>query len=79
MANWNEHIVLDPEVMVGKPVVKGTRLTVELVLERLSIGESVESLLEGYPRLTKEDVLACLGYAKAAISNEAIYSIKAVS
>jgi len=53
----------DPKVMMGKPVVAGTRITVESILERLGAGESVEQILEAHPRLTEEDVRAALGFA----------------
>ncbi len=59
----------DPSVMMGKPVVAGTRITVELILEKLAAGESVEQILESHPRLTKEGVLAALAYAAQAISS----------
>lgn len=52
----------DPEVMNGKSVIKGTRLTVELILERLADGYTTEQLLENYPRLTREGILAVLDY-----------------
>jgi uncharacterized protein (DUF433 family) len=53
-------IVSDPRILAGKPVVNGTRITVELILEKLAAGESVEQLLEAHPRLTREGVLAAL-------------------
>jgi uncharacterized protein (DUF433 family) len=53
-------IVSDPNVMMGKPVVAGTRITVELILEKLSAGETVEQILEAHPRLTREAVRAAL-------------------
>jgi uncharacterized protein (DUF433 family) len=56
-------IVLDPEVLSGKPVVRGTRISVELVLEHLANGWNSSELLEAYPRLTPEDIRACLAYA----------------
>jgi uncharacterized protein (DUF433 family) len=59
---WYPLIERDPEVMNGKPVIKGTRLTVELILERLADGYTVEQLLENYPRLTREGILAVLDY-----------------
>lgn len=59
-----ERIVVDPAVMVGKPVVKGTRIPVELVLKRLSQDLDVHSLLSAYPRLTHEDIRACVAYAE---------------
>ena len=61
--NWRDRIEVNPEVMTGKPVVRGTRLAVELILELLAAGESENQLLADYPRLTREDLLACLAYA----------------
>ncbi len=60
-------IQADPNVMMGKPVVAGTRITVELILEKLAAGETVEQLLESHPRLTRESVFAALAYAAQAI------------
>jgi uncharacterized protein (DUF433 family) len=59
----SELIQSDPAVMMGKPVVAGTRITVELILEKLAAGEAVEHLLEAHPRLTKSAVLAALDFA----------------
>jgi uncharacterized protein (DUF433 family) len=59
----NELITSDPAIMMGKPVVAGTRITVELILEKLAAGETVEEILDAHPRLTKEGVLAALAYA----------------
>jgi uncharacterized protein (DUF433 family) len=61
--NWRDRIEVNPDVLVGKPVVRGTRLAVELILELLAAGESENELLSNYPRLTHEDILACLSYA----------------
>ncbi len=61
----------DPEVMNGKPVIKGTRLTVELILERLADGYTIVQLLENYPRLTREGILAVLEYAASLAHAEA--------
>ena len=60
----------DPSVMMGKPVVAGTRITVELILEKLAAGETIEHILEAHPRLTREGILAALAYAARAISNQ---------
>ena len=59
----------DPTVMMGKPVVAGTRITVELILEKLAAGETVEQILEAHPRLTRESVSAALVYAAQAVRN----------
>jgi uncharacterized protein (DUF433 family) len=59
----------DPSVMMGKPVIVGTRITVELILEKLAAGETVEQILEAHPRLTRKAVLAALAYAAEAMRN----------
>jgi len=60
---WPERIIVDPEIMAGKPVIRGTRLAVEFILELLAAGQSENEILSNYPGLTKEDILACLSYA----------------
>ena len=60
---WPDRIVADPEILVGKPVIRGTRLAVELILELLVAGQSEEESLDSYPGLAREDILACLAYA----------------
>jgi uncharacterized protein (DUF433 family) len=72
--NWQEYIISDPDIMFGKPCVKGTRIPVDLVVEKLANGETVEYLLTAYPRLTKEVILACLKYAAESVRNETIYA-----
>ena len=59
----SELIQSDPAVMMGKPIVAGTRITVELILEKLSAGETIDQILEAHPRLTREGVLAALSFA----------------
>ena len=63
----------DPNVMMGKPVIAGTRITVESILERLGTGETVEGLLEAHPRLTKEAVHAALRFAADALRADVVY------
>ncbi|MGA2272435.1 MAG: DUF433 domain-containing protein [Bryobacteraceae bacterium] len=58
-----ERIVVDPEVLAGKPVIRGTRLAVEFILELLAAGQKENEILASYPGLTREDILACLTYA----------------
>lgn len=65
----------DPRVMMGKPVVVGTRLTVELILEKLAAGETIEQLLEAHPRLTKPAVYAALEFAAQALRADVVYPI----
>jgi uncharacterized protein (DUF433 family) len=67
-------IVSDPEIMMGKPTIKGTRITVELILEELGEGLSVEEVLQAHPHLTKEQVLAALRFAADYLRNEDIAS-----
>ncbi|MGC8855114.1 MAG: DUF433 domain-containing protein [Halothiobacillaceae bacterium] len=62
-------IVLNPKVMAGKPVIKGTRLTVEYVLNLLAHGATVSEILEEYPGLTREDIQACLLFATKALAD----------
>jgi len=59
----SECIVVDPAILAGKPVIRGTRLAVELILELLAAGQSESEILANYPGLTHEDILACLAYA----------------
>ncbi len=67
-----ERITFDPKIFGGKPTIRGRRLAVEHVLGQLAAGDAVETLLEGYPWLEREDVLACLEYARAAVSVETL-------
>ena len=69
----SELIQSDPAVMMGKPIVAGTRITVELILEKLSTGETVEQILEAHPRLTREGVLAALSFAARALRADVVY------
>ena len=70
---WQERIVVDPRILVGKPVVRGTRLAVEFIIDRLAQGWTESALLEQYPGLTREDIQACLHYAGAVLHEEKIY------
>ncbi len=63
----------NPEVMLGKPVIRGTRITVEAVLEALGAGESVEDLLAAHPRLTREAIQGALAFAAEALKADVIY------
>jgi uncharacterized protein (DUF433 family) len=66
----NDRIEVRPDVMLGKPVIRGTRITVELILRKLGEGATTEDLLDGYPRLQPEDIRAALSYAARAIAHE---------
>ena len=69
----------DPSVMMGKPVIKGTRITVELILEKLAAGETVEQLLEAHPGLTREAVQAALAFGAEALRADVVYPIARAS
>jgi uncharacterized protein (DUF433 family) len=67
-----ERIVSDPDIMMGKPTIKGTRITVELILEKLGEGLAVEDVLRAHPHLTREQILAALRFAADYLRNEDI-------
>ena len=65
----------NPKVMMGKPVIKGTRLTVELILEKLAAGETFEQMLDAYPRLTPQAIYAALRFAAQALKADVVYPV----
>ena len=71
--NWQERIVIDPEILVGKPVIKGTRLAVEFITDLLAQGWSEADIERNYPGVTRLDIQACLTYASAVLHAEKIY------
>ena len=71
--NYQDRIASIPGVMGGKPVIKGTRIPVEIVLQHLAYDLSLETLFADYPRLSKEDVQACLAYAESLVEDEEFY------
>jgi uncharacterized protein (DUF433 family) len=66
----DSRIAVNPAVMLGKPVIRGTRITVELILENLAQGGSIEDLLEGYPHISEEDIRAAVGYAAGMVHRQ---------
>jgi uncharacterized protein (DUF433 family) len=68
----HDRITVDPRVMVGKPCIQGTRITVELILEKLAAGLTYEEVLEDHPRLTREDILAALAFAHDYLTRQDI-------
>ena len=68
----------NPKIMFGKPVIKGTRITVELILGKIADGETVDAILSSYPHLTREQVLACVDYARQSLSLETVYPMATV-
>ena len=73
--DWHERIVVDPGVLVGKPVIKGTRLAPDFILELLAEGWTREDLLAEYPSLEGPDILACLAYAAESLRGEKVYPL----
>lgn len=67
---WRDRIVSDPEILVGKPVIKGTRISVELILGWLANGWTHEQILESYPNISREDILAALAFATERLHDE---------
>ena len=65
----------DPSIMMGKPVVAGTRITVELILEKLAAGETIEELIQDHPRLTRKAILAAIGFAAEALRPDVVYPL----
>ena len=76
--DWRDYIVSDERVLAGKPIVKGTRLSVELVLELLAAGWNREALQDSYPQLTEERIRAVLAYAAASFRDERFYLLPPV-
>ncbi len=70
---WQERIVIDPAVLAGKPVVRGTRLSVEFIIDLLAQGWREEEILRNYPGLAGEDIQACLSYASETLRAERVY------
>ncbi len=68
--NYKQYIERNPDIMMGKPIIKGTRITVELIMRKLAGGFSIADLLKSYPNLSKEQILAVLEYAADIIANE---------
>ena len=71
-----DRIERNPEVMLGKPVIRGTRIPVELIVRKLGEGASIEDLLDGYPNLNREDIQAALLYAADTLGNELVVELR---
>ncbi|MEM4312074.1 MAG: DUF433 domain-containing protein [Nitrososphaerales archaeon] len=71
---WKERITIDKEVLAGKPIIKGTRISVEFILELLANGWAYEDILENYPQLTKEDILSAIQYSLEILKDEKTYA-----
>jgi uncharacterized protein (DUF433 family) len=73
--HWSERITTDPTVLVGKPIIRNTRIAVEFIVELLAEGWTQEEVLRNYPQLTSEDIHAALGYASARLKEEVLYPL----
>lgn len=67
---WRDYITADPAIMVGKPIIKGTRIPVELIVEKLAYGETVDEILLDYPHLNREQIYACLRFAAHTVQSK---------
>ncbi len=72
MIDWTLHIESDPERLFGRPVIINTRIPVDLILEKLAIGDTIDDLIEAYPRITRDNIAACLMFAADSIKNEIV-------
>ena len=72
--DWKARIVIDPEILVGKPVLKGTRLAVEFIIDLMAQGWTEQEILRNYPGITREDIQACLAYASETLKVEKVYA-----
>ena len=68
--NWKDRITVDPDILVGKPIIKGTRISVELILDRAADGWSMDDILASYPHINRDDVLAALKFAAELFKEE---------
>jgi len=75
MMSWKQRIVVDKKVLAGKPIIKGTRISVEFLLDLLAKGWTHQKILENYPQLKKTDIQAALKYAAEVLKEEKVYSI----
>lgn len=71
-----QHIVSDPQIMLGKPVIRGSRVTVESILDRLAAGESIADLIASHPALTEDAIRACLAFAAKSLHATAVYPVE---
>ena len=77
MKTHDKLIMSDPNVMMGKPIISGTRITVELILEKLAAGEKIEQIIEAHPRLTPQAIQAALSFAAEALKADVVYPVVA--
>lgn len=76
MGAQREHVVSDPQIMMGKPTIAGTRITVESIVERLAGGETTQQILEAHPRLTEDAIRAALAFAAESLRADVVYPVR---
>ncbi|MGI8599417.1 MAG: DUF433 domain-containing protein [Chitinophagaceae bacterium] len=74
MENLKNHVEINPLIMVGKPIIKGTRITIESIMEELAAGYSIQQILKAHPNLQESDILAALQYVATIMKNEKVYT-----
>jgi uncharacterized protein (DUF433 family) len=77
--NWKDRIEVNPEVLVSKPIIKGTRISVELIMDRMADGWTIEDVLASYPHISREDVLAALSFASELFKEETFVAVGKVT
>ena len=75
METWRKRIVVDPEILIGKPVIKDTRIAVELVIDLLARGYTQDQIMGQYDHITNADIQACLAYASETLRSERVYAL----
>jgi uncharacterized protein (DUF433 family) len=73
--DYLHRIISNPEIMLGKPIIKGTRITIELILRKIAEGMAIDELLEAYPQLKREDILAAVSYSADVIAKEELLAV----
>ncbi len=79
LQNWKDRIVIDEAILTGKPIIKGTRLAVEFIIDLLAHGWSEAEILENYPGIVIKDIQACLAYASATLHAKKVYPLPIIS
>jgi uncharacterized protein (DUF433 family) len=75
LMTWQDHISVDPNILLGKPIIKGSRIAVELVIDLLSKGWTQMQILDSYPNIAADDIRACLAYASEVLHAERVYPL----
>ncbi len=79
MTDWKDRIVVDPEILFGKPIIKGTRISVDLIMDRLADGWTLEDIMAAYPRVTRADVLAAIAFVTEVFREEDYVALRKAS